>query len=71
MSKYVLEPKCYELKGRDDLFVAEVTLSEGPDRDNETRGRILVEGKLGSTFFTSFDEFYDTYEVIGRASKYE
>jgi len=71
MSKYVLKPKCYKLTEKDDLFVAEVTLSEGPDRDNETRGRILVEDKLGSIFFTSFDEFYDRYEVIGRASKYD
>lgn len=71
MSKYILRPKCYDLIMKDDLFVAEVTLSEGPDRDNETRGRILVKDKLGSMFFTSFDEFYDRYEVIGKASRYD
>lgn len=71
MSKYVLRPKYYDPIVQNDLFVAECTLSEGPDRDNETRGRILVETKLGSTFFTSFDEFYDRYEVIGKASKYD
>ena len=71
MSKYVLRPKYKDFITQDDLFVAEVTLSEGPDRDNETRGRILVEDKLDSIFFTSFDEFYDRYEVIGRVSEYE
>lgn len=71
MSRYVLRPKHYDPMVHDELFVAEVTLSEGPDRDNETRGRILMETKLGSMFFTNFDEFYDRYEVIGKASKYE
>ena len=71
MSKYVLKPKHYDSIMQGDLFVAEITLSEGPDRDNEIRGRIFMESKLGSIFFTSFDEFYDRYEVIGRASKYE
>ena len=69
MSKYVLRPKYNDPIVKDDLFVAEVTLSEGPDRDNETRGRIIMETGLGARFFTSFDEFYDRYEVIGRASK--
>jgi len=71
MSKYVLKPKYYDSIVQDNLFVAEITLSEGPDRDNETRGRIIMETGLGSTFFTSFDEFYDRYEVIGKASKYD
>ena len=69
MSRYVLRPKHYDFV-QNDLFVAEVTLSEGPGRDSKTRGRILVETNLGSMFFTSFDEFYDRYEVIGKASKY-
>ena len=71
MSKYVLKPKCYDPIVKDDLFVADVILSEGPDRDNETRGRIIMETRLGARFFTSFDAFYDRYEVIGRASKYD
>ena len=71
MSKYVLKPKCYDPIAQGDLFVAEVILSEGPDRNDETRGRIFVEDESGFIFFTSFDEFYDRYEVIGKASKHD
>lgn len=42
-----------------------IRLTEGEDRDSKTRGRIVVENDDFGVFYTSFEEFFDEWEVIG------
>ena len=47
------------------LYEAKIILSEGPDRSEEVKGRIIVKTDYWQTFYTTFEEFYEENEVIG------
>lgn len=56
---------CLKDKQTDKYVIAKVKLTEGPNRDEKIAGRIAVEGEDFVVFYTTFESFYDEWEIVG------